>query len=86
MGREVKPVAGRDGLARHNRKPAQIIENNHPQPKSIASFLSCFLPLQTQMRPLPQSAASPHKLDGRYAAKIARPRQPEPIATLDKVR
>jgi hypothetical protein len=25
-------------LAKHNRKPSQIIENNHQRPKSIASF------------------------------------------------
>ena len=29
-------------LAKHNRKPSQAIENNHQQPKSIASFCRVF--------------------------------------------
>jgi hypothetical protein len=29
-------------LAKHNRKPTQIMENNHQQPKSIASFCRVF--------------------------------------------
>jgi hypothetical protein len=29
-------------LAKHNRKPSQIIENNHQRPKSIASFCRVF--------------------------------------------
>jgi hypothetical protein len=30
-------------LARHNRKPSQLIDNNHHRPKSIASFSRVFL-------------------------------------------
>ena len=30
-------------LAKHNRKPSQLIENNHQHPKSIASFCHLFL-------------------------------------------
>ncbi len=30
-------------LAKQNRKPSQVIENNHQQPKSIASFCRVFL-------------------------------------------
>src|SRR5579863_529594 len=29
-------------LAKHNRKPSQLIENNHQRPKSIASFCRVF--------------------------------------------
>jgi hypothetical protein len=31
-------------LAKHNRKPSQLIENNHPRPKSIASFCRVLSP------------------------------------------
>jgi hypothetical protein len=47
-------------LAKHNRKPSQIIENNHQRPKSIASFCRVFRNSNGQSRnaglpPLPVS-------------------------------
>ena len=37
------PPTQNQSLAKHNRKPSQLIENNHQHPKSIASFCRVFL-------------------------------------------
>ncbi len=33
------PAAPIQSLAKQNRKPSQLVENNHHEPKAIASFL-----------------------------------------------
>jgi len=43
-------------LAKHNRKPSQLIENNHHRPKSIASFCRVFLD-RPRSKPAPEPSA-----------------------------
>ena len=40
--RPTQPPAPIQSLAKHNRKPPQLIENKHQRPKSIASFCRVF--------------------------------------------
>src|SRR5579863_3568432 len=37
-GSSATPPSPNQSLAKHNRKPTQLTENNHQRPKSIASF------------------------------------------------
>ena len=44
------PPSPIQSLAKHNRKPSQLAENNHQRPKSIASFSPLFCPCAAPRR------------------------------------
>jgi hypothetical protein len=58
--RAAAPPSPNQSLAKHNRKPSQLIENNHQRPKSIASFCRVFCNRNGQVK-----SARPAERDSR---------------------
>jgi len=56
-GSSPSPASANQSLAKHNRKPTQVVENKNQRPKSIASFCRAFAPGAPPDRSLPTTHA-----------------------------